>query len=555
MLKHLSITNYAIIENLELEINNGFTVITGETGAGKSILLGALSLILGNRADISVLNNKQKKCIVEGEFTFNKENYLEFFNKNELDFEPTTILRREISENGKSRAFINDTPVSLSVLKDLTSQLIDIHSQHQVLEIQDNRFQINVIDAFAELDHEVAAYSKKFSTYTEHIKQLNQLIETANTKSSDIDYITFQVKEIEELALKPNEKEGIQAELEIILNAEEIKSTLESTSNLLIHSEQDLLTNLRNVTKQFVKINHCSEKYNTLYDRLSSVIIELEDIARDVDKLNNSFDFNAENLIYLNDRLSKIFSIEQKHNLSSTAEILKLLENLKLKLQDSTSYEERILEHKEIIRQEKEELTIIANIISKKRKDSFNELSKNIVSNLNQLGMADASFIIQQELLPELSILGVDKIDFLFSSNKGVEPKSLNKAASGGELSRLMLTIKSILANNKNLATIIFDEIDSGVSGDIADKMAVIMKKISNTIQVIAITHLPQVAAKGETHIKIYKENVNGITKTFLTELTKNERIDELAKMLSGKVLSTAAIENAKVLLKNDDLK
>ncbi len=555
MLKHLSITNYAIIENLELEINKGFTVITGETGAGKSILLGALSLILGQRADNSVLNNKQKKCIVEGEFTFNKEDYSNFFKENDLDFEPSNILRREISENGKSRAFINDTPVSLAILKELTSQLIDIHSQHQVLEIQDNRFQINVVDAFAELDHEVLSYANKFNNYSENLKHLNHLIETANNKSSAIDYITFQVKEIEELALKPNEKENIQAELEIIVNAEEIKSTLESTSNLLIHSEQNLLANLKNVTKSFVKINHCSEEYKAIYDRLTSVIIELEDIASDVDKINNDFEFNPENLTYLNDRLSKIFSLEQKHNLTNTAEILELLENLKSQLLDSSSYEERILEQKNLIIQQKEELTLISNKISKKRKESFQKLIKNIISNLNQLGMADATFIINHQKLPELSITGIDKIDFLFSSNKGVEPKPLNKAASGGELSRLMLTIKSILARNRNLATIIFDEIDSGVSGDIADKMAVIMKKISNNIQVIAITHLPQVAAKGETHIKIYKENVNGITKTFLTELTKNERIDELAKMLSGKKLSTAAIENAKVLLENDDLK
>ncbi|OFY95879.1 MAG: DNA repair protein RecN [Bacteroidetes bacterium RIFCSPLOWO2_12_FULL_31_6] len=555
MLKHLSITNYAIIENLELEINKGFTVITGETGAGKSILLGALSLILGQRADNSVLNNKQKKCIVEGEFTFNKEDYINFFKENDLDFEPSNILRREISENGKSRAFINDTPVSLAILKELTSQLIDIHSQHQVLEIQDNRFQINVIDAFAELDHEVFSYANKFNNYSENLKRLNLLIETANNKNSAIDYITFQVKEIEDLALKPNEKENIQAELEIIVNAEEIKSTLESTSNLLIHSEQNLLANLKNVTKSFDKINHCSEDYKAIYDRLTSVIIELEDIASDVDKINNDFDFNPENLTYLNDRLSKIFSLEQKHNLTNTAEILELLENLKSQLLDSSSYEERILEQKNLIHQQKEELTLIANKISKKRKESFQKLIKNIISNLNQLGMADATFIINHQKLSELSITGIDKIDFLFSSNKGVEPKPLNKAASGGELSRLMLTIKSILAKNKNLATIIFDEIDSGVSGDIADKMAVIMKKISTNIQVIAITHLPQVAAKGETHIKIYKENVNGITKTFLTELTKNERIDELAKMLSGKKLSTAAIENAKVLLENDDLK
>ncbi len=551
MLKHLSITNYAIIKNLELDINKGFTVITGETGAGKSILLGALSLILGQRADTSVLNNKQKKCIVEGEFSFDKEKYSSFFEKNNLDFEPTNILRREISASGKTRAFINDTPVGLTILKELTSQLIDIHSQNQILRLQDNRFQIDVIDAFCELDKEVSLYTKKYKTYFENSKKLNELIEAKNKQNSDYDYIAFQVKEIEELDLKENEKENILSELEIINNAEEIKSTLEASTSLLINSENNLLSELKNAVKSFAKISDCSEQYNSIYKRLNSLVIELEDIAREIDNSNNTFEFNAEDLTYLNERLGRIFSIEQKHNLSSTAQLLELLEKLKIQLADSASFEDRIEEQKKLVKQQEEELTQLASGISERRKKSFKALTKNITSNLMQLGMKDASFDITHQNLPVLSSNGIDKIEFLFSSNKGVESKLLNKVASGGELSRLMLTIKSILANNKNLSTIIFDEIDSGVSGDIADKMAVIMQTISRNIQVIAITHLPQVAAKGEFHIKIYKENINGKSTTRLNQLSKKERVEEIAKMLSGEKMSDAAKENAMVLLGN----
>ena len=312
-----------------------------------------------------------------------------------------------------------------------------------------------------------------------------------------------------------------------------------------------MLSELKNAVKSFAKISDCSEQYNSIYKRLNSLVIELEDIAREIDNSNNTFEFNAENLTYLNERLGRIFSIEQKHNLSSTAQLLELLEKLKIQLADSASFEDRIEEQKKLVKQQEEELTQLASGISERRKKSFKALTKNITSNLMQLGMKDASFDITHQNLPVLSSNGIDKIEFLFSSNKGVESKLLNKVASGGELSRLMLTIKSILANNKNLSTIIFDEIDSGVSGDIADKMAVIMQTVSRNIQVIAITHLPQVAAKGEFHIKIYKENINGKTTTRLNQLSKKERVEEIAKMLSGEKMSDAAKENAMVLLGN----
>ncbi len=549
MLKHLSITNYAIIEHLELNINNGFTVITGETGAGKSILLGALSLILGQRADTSVLNNKEKKCIIEGEFEFDKVQYFDFFNNNELDYEDSNIIRREINPKGKSRAFINDTPVSLSVLKELTSQLIDIHSQHQTLKVQDNKFQINVVDAFANIDEQILSYTKKYLNYTISKNQLRKLVEATNKAQADVDYISFQAKEIEELQLKPNEKEKIEAELEIINNSEEIKTVLENSENALLNSDQNILAELKNITNAYVNIKDRSPLYHAIYERLNSVLIELEDVAREIDINNTTLDFDPENLSYLNERLSKIFSIEQKHNVSSTEEILALLENLNSKLSDTNSYEEKIKELSAKVETQKEDLLKVAKKISNIRINCFDGLSKKIVETLKQLGMADATFYVEHDVLEELNEYGIDNVNFLFTSNKGVDPLELKKAASGGELSRLMLTIKSILASNNKLTSIVFDEIDTGVSGDIADKMAKIMKQMSSNMQVIAITHLPQVAAKGEHHYKIYKENKNGKTLTSIATLNNNKRVEELAKMLSGEKLSVAARDNAKSLL------
>jgi DNA repair protein RecN (Recombination protein N) len=551
MLKHLSIKNYAIIESIELDFNKGFTVITGETGAGKSILLGALSLILGKRVDASVLNNKEKKCIIEGEFLFKEENYSSFFKENDFDLEPINIIRREININGKSRAFINDTPVSLNVLRVLTSQLLDIHSQNQTLELKDSKFQISVLDAFAGLGKMLEEYSIEFSEYSINKRSLNDLINLSNNAKTDIDYIQFQVQEIEELSLKPKEKEKIESELEIINNAEAIKTALENASKSLMNSDGNLLLKLKHISNSFSKISSCSDDYNSVYTRISSVVIELEDLAHEIEGLNNNLSFDSENTHFLTDRLSKIYSIEKKHNLSSSEQIIELLEKLKLQLSDSNSYEEKIIDLKEIVSRQKEGLLSKAKVLSKSRRENFKGLIGEIVNNLKLLGMPDAMFDLKHEVLGKLNETGIDEIEFLFTSNKGVDLKKLRNVASGGELSRLMLTIKSILANNNTLSSVVFDEIDTGVSGDIADKMATIMKKMSKNMQVIAITHLPQVAAKGETHYKIYKENKSGKTLTSLSVLTKKTRVEELAKMLSGEKLSSAAIDNAKILLKN----
>ncbi|MGB0887842.1 MAG: DNA repair protein RecN [Vicingaceae bacterium] len=546
MLNHLTINNYAIIDRLEIDLAKGFTAITGETGAGKSILLGALSLILGERADKTVLNDKDRKCIVEGEFTLSASQFDSFFYTNELDFENPTIIRREINSNGKSRAFINDTPVNLSILKELTSELIDIHSQHETLNIQNNKFQLSVVDAFVKND--LNKYTNIFKEYSNLKKQLISLKEKAAQSKLDVDYITFQAKEIEDLQLKPNEKEKIEEELELINNAEEIKFALENSEHALLLSDQNLIQELRKVANLFLKINNCSTTYQSIFERLNSLILELEDLANDVQHENSALNFDPENASYLNSRLSNIYSIEQKHNVSSSEEIFQLVEHLNAQLKEVNSYDDQI--EKLTSELDKKEKTLFAEAkkLSNKRLDCFKDLSNKILQDLSLLGMNNSVFKVEHEKLEEPNDTGIDKINFIFSANKGIAPVDLKKAASGGELSRLMLVIKSILAKDK-LSSIIFDEIDTGVSGDIADKMANIMKQMGDDMQVISITHLPQVAAKASNHYKIYKEDEGSKTKTNLTILKGEDRVEELAKMLSGEKMSVAAKENAKTLL------
>lgn len=548
MLKHLSITNYAIIEQLDIHLEKGFTAITGETGAGKSILLGALSLILGQRADKSVLKDKEKKCIVEGEFEIELDRFNHFFESNELDFEQPNIIRREINSKGKSRAFINDTPVALAVLKELTSQLIDIHSQDETLNIQSNKFQLSVIDAFANNTKEVLSYSAKFTSYIKSKKELSSLVELASKAKLDVDYISFQAQEIADLQLKPNEKEKIESELALINNAEEIKSVLDYADQALRTSDQNLVLELKNITNLFSKISKCSEAYNIIYERLNSFVIDLEDLTNEIDTENGSVNFNPDNLTYLNSRLSSIYSVEQKHNVSTTEEIIQLLEKFKAQLSDTNSFDAKIDKLSAEIKKQEKVLFSEGHNISKYRVSVLKDLCIKIKADLSLLGMVDASFEVKHELLTVLSQSGIDSINFLFTANKGMEVVALKKAASGGELSRLMLVIKSILAKGK-LSSIVFDEIDTGVSGDIADKMANIMNRMGEDMQVISITHLPQVAAKAKYHFKIYKENEGDTTITNLVALEKQIRIEELAKMLSGEKMSSAAIDNAKSLL------
>ncbi|MBV6483627.1 MAG: DNA repair protein RecN [Flavobacteriales bacterium] len=551
MLLHLSITNYAIIEKLEIDFNNGFTVITGETGAGKSILLGALSLILGQRVDTSVLNDKEKKCLVEGIFKISKENFTSFFNENDLDFEEETTIRREISTSGKSRAFINDTPVNLNVIKELAEQLINIHSQHQNLLVKDGNYQMAIIDSFANIQNYVEDYKKKYLHYVSKRNELEKLKNNDWNSKTDLDFLKFQASEIEALKLQLGEQTTIEEQLKLLNSVEDIKMVLHQATNLLVDKEESILVNLKQIIQSFSKINDLLPEYKTLYERLNSVSIELNDIAREVNLLNDNTNFDKENADYLNNRLSSIYSLEKKHRLSHSDELLSFLNELNYKIAQINSADDVILDlEKEVVKLESE-LRIIAKQLTETRKKIIPNLCQKITTNLKDLGMPEAIFNIQHQLNTELGMFGLDKIDFLFSANKGFNTVEIYKVASGGELSRLMLTLKSLLAKSKNLSTIIFDEIDTGVSGDIADKMGNMMKQMSEDIQILTITHLPQVAAKGQQHLKIYKTTNDNKTVTSLSILSPQEKVEEIAKMLSGKELTKAALENARNLISN----
>ncbi|MCW8898882.1 MAG: DNA repair protein RecN [Flavobacteriales bacterium] len=549
MLQSLVIKNYAIIEQLQLNFNNDFTVITGETGAGKSILLGALSLILGQRADTSVLNDKEKKCVVEGTFNVSEKLVAPFFKNNDLDLDFPIIVRREISANGKSRAFINDTPVNLNTIKELSLTLIDIHSQHETLELNSSDFQIEVIDAFANTDELLKQYKQYFSEYQKLQQNYQQLLHIENEAKSDLDYLSFQLDELKVLKLQPGEQVDIENQLDIINNAEQILTTIQQSGDMLLNSDDSIISRMNTITQNFSKISHCSENYTQLLERLNTVLIELKDIAREIDVENDSIDVDASKLDYLTNRLNNIYALTQKHRVANSDELIELENKLENQLNDINSAEEKLKHLKQAIEKSKAALLIVAEKLSAKRKSIFKALEKNIIDNLKGLGMGDASFKIEHLINNDFSSTGIDQIDFMFSANKGMPLKPLHKTASGGELSRLMLTIKAILAKNSSIQTIVFDEIDTGVSGDIAYKMAAIMGLMSEKIQIIAITHLPQVAAKGDTHFKIYKENHQNKTLTKMKVLVGDDRIDEIAKMLSGKELTGAAKENARHLL------
>lgn len=551
MLLNLSITNYAIIDKLEINFSNGFSVITGETGAGKSILLGALSLILGQRVDTTVLNDKEKKCVVEGVFKLNKTTFHNFFSENELDFEEETTIRREITTQGKSRAFINDTPVNLIVVKELAEQLIDIHSQHQNLLVKNGYYQLTVLDSFANIQQDVLEYEEEYKLLIELKNNLNNLKNKENKAKNEIDFLKFQINEIEALKLREDEQQEIEEELDLLNNAEEIKSTLFQASSLLLEDEKNIIGDFKSIIQSFSKITHLSKNYQSIYERLNSLSIELSDVSREISRLNDEVNFDNESADRLSLRLSSIYALEKKYSYNNSNQLMDLLVAMKQELNQIESIDDVIKDLEKSVEVKEELLMSYAINLSDKRKKSISLLEKSIHNNLKELGMPDSRFTINQAKIKELSPTGIDKIEFLFSANKGFEPEEIHKIASGGELSRLMLTIKSILAKSKNLSTVIFDEVDTGVSGDVADKIGNIMNQMSQDIQVITITHLPQVAAKGKIHFKIFKEIKNNKTITNVSVLTLEDKINEIAKMLSGKELTKAALENAKNLISN----
>ncbi len=549
MLKKLSVHNYALIRELEIEPGDGLTIITGETGAGKSILLGALSLILGARADSSAVLDGNDKCIVEGAFSVEENDFEEFFRTNDLDFEPLTLMRREINPSGKSRAFINDTPVTLNVLKDLGDRLIDIHSQHQTLMLHDNLFQLNVIDSFADTAKLLAEYRKHFGSFRSWQKEYAVLKEEAEKNSADLGYYMFQLDQLEKAGLKEGEQEELEKEQEMLSHTEEIKMALENSVLLLSADEGAVISRLNEAMASLGKISAFHQGAAELMKRIETAYIELRDIATETERLSSAVDADPSRLVAVNERLDTIYSLLRKHRVSTLTDLLVRKNEIAAVIESINTGDSRLSELQELVREEEKVLARLSDEISEKRKDVVSGVEKRISEMLIELGMPKARFRIRLEAQDGFTFNGRDTADFLFSANRQMEPESLARIASGGELSRVMLTLKSLLSKNKNLPTIIFDEIDSGVSGEVADKVGRILSGMGSYMQVINITHLPQVASRGTRHFHVFKEDSGDATITRIKLLSPEERVYELARLLSGSSVSGTALENARELL------
>ena len=549
MLASISIKNYALINELHIDFSSGLSIITGETGAGKSILLGALGLVLGNRADSSTLKNTTRKCVVEAILSVEKYNLQDFFETEDIDYEINTIIRREILPSGKSRAFVNDTPVTLSVLTALRSKLIDIHSQHQTLQVSDQQFQFQLLDAFANNESKLASYQRGLTQYTSEKKKLEEILQAQREANLQYDYNSHLYNELLEANLVEDEQEALEEKLEKINNVEEIKQNLSEALQLTTDDTIGIQNLLYSLENKLTKIASYSKEYQELSERISSVKIELDDIVSELESANEQVDFNPLEATQLNDRLQLIYNLQKKHYVNSISALLIILEELSTKVSTVENAEQRLLDQETIVTEIANKLDAIALKISEARKRIIPTVSKQLEAILDNLGMSHARFQIQNNITEQYYKNGKDVLSFLFSANKGGQFGELKKVASGGELSRIMLAIKKVMSENSQLPTIIFDEIDSGVSGEISNKMAHIMSQMSQQMQVITITHLPQIAAKGNQHYKVYKEELNNTTTTSLKQLSEDERIVEIAEMLSGKNISDSALTHARELL------
>jgi len=550
MLVKLYVQNYALIKDLDVELEDGLTIITGETGAGKSILLGALSLILGSRADSSVLLEKNEKCVVEGTFRIGEYDLSDFFTANELDYEPVTIMRREINPAGKSRAFINDTPVTINLLRELGDHLIDIHSQHQTLMLHDNSFQLNVIDSFAGTSKLIDEYKLVYNNYRSLSGEFSELKEKADRNKADLEYFQFQLTQLEEAKLREGEQEELEKEQELLSHAGEIKLGLSNASNLLSSDSASVLLLLREAKSALLKISEFLPNGDEILRRSESSFIELNDLAGEIEKMMATIDADPNRLALVNDRLDSLYSLIQKHRVKGLDELIVKREEIRKQVKSIETSDERMAEVESALKKETSALKSLSDGISIRRNNILDDVEKKITDLLKQLGMPNARFRVSLTKLHDFTATGTDHADFLFSANKQVEPENLAKIASGGELSRVMLSLKSLLTKNNNLPTIIFDEIDSGVSGEVADKVGQILAGMGKYMQVVNITHLPQVASRGTKHYYVYKDDSGDSTITRVKLLTHEERVNEVAKLLSGSEITETAIRNAKELLK-----
>ena len=549
MLQKLSISNYALIDNLEISFDSGLNILTGETGAGKSIILGALSLILGQRAESRYFFNQQKKCVIEGSFKIGEFHLKAFFEDNDLDYEADTVLRREISADGKSRAFVNDTPVNLTSLKLLGEKLIDIHSQHATLEINDPEFQLLVVDSVAGHHELLSDYQTKYRSYKKSTAKLAQLIDESDKAKADLDYYQFQFDELEKANLDADEQEKLEQELAVLNNAEEIKRNLLSANYLMQDSEVAVLGQLREAGQQLGGIEKFNPQIEELHVRLNSTLIELKDIAAEIENIEQRTHTDEARAVEINTRLTLIYTLQKKHRVNSTTELLDLQEELSGKIQQAVFGDEAIEKLQQQLSLDKKELEQLAAQLTANRTKAIPQIETQVLQTLAEMGMGNSALRIELTNLSGLGVNGIDQIKFLFSANKGHALAEMSKVASGGELSRLMLSIKSLVAKNTALPTIIFDEIDTGVSGEVANKVGQIMEQLSQNLQVITITHLPQIAGKGQSHYFVYKDDEGATTYTRIKQLDKQERVIEIAKMLSGDNPGESALQNARELL------
>lgn len=553
MLQSLYIQNYALIDTLDICFDTGFSVITGETGAGKSIILGAIGLLLGQRADSKAIKNGANRCIVEARFNISEYRMEAFFEENDLEYDKDEcILRRELLASGKSRAFINDVPASLTQMKELGEKLIDVHSQHQNLLLNKEGFQLGVIDLVAQNEKVLLDYKKLYSSYKECCRKLEETIEEAKKNKADEDYVRFQLEQLEEARLYEGEQEELEQEAELLSHAEEIKAGLYKVNETFSSEEQGILPILKEALNTLRGLNSIYPATEELSDRLENSYIELKDIELEIDRHNENIEFNPERLEIVNERLNLIYSLQQKHRVKTVNELLEIREAYQTRLNAITSSEDLIAELTEKKEKLSRQVIKLAAELTKQRKSAAKEIEKQMQSRLIPLGMPNIQFKVELTPDKEPDANGMDKVAFLFSANKNSALQNVATVASGGEIARVMLSIKALIAGTMNLPTIIFDEIDTGVSGEIAEKMACIMQEMGqNGRQVISITHLPQIASLGSAHYKVYKKDNETETTSHIRKLTEEERVEEIAHMLSGSTLTEAAINNAKALLKH----
>ena len=550
MLNTLSIKNYALIDDLKVDFPKGFIIITGETGSGKSIMLDALSLVLGKRADMSALRNKDEKCVIEAEFSLQNYEFQSLFNELEIDYDPQTIIRREILPSGKSRAFVNDSPVTLDVLSRLGEVLVDIHSQHQTLSLSDTTFQFEIIDAMAENKSLLEEYQRLLVLLKNEQKKLQELIDFQQTANKEYDYNLHQLKELKSVTLGEGILEELEESYEEASNIEEIKESVAESLYLLNDENIGILNNLRELRRAFSNLTEYKQQYRELYERIDSAFLDLEDLSRDVAEIDENIETDPENLEEISKQLNKIYSLQQKHKVTTVEELMSIQERLEKAVSKTESADFDLKEQQELVAKQQAETSKKATELHKTREKVVPTLTKQLESFMHELGMPNGRFDIKLTSTSHFFNNGNDELSFLFSANKGGDFGPLKKVASGGELSRIMLAVKAIMAAHTALPTIMFDEIDTGVSGEISQKMGDIMKQMSKNRQVFAITHLPQIAAKGAYHFKVFKEDITGKTTTHLKMLTEQERISELSEMLEGKNSGESARNHAIELLR-----